>query len=108
GGEPAFLICRYPRVNFDHLLDRDVSSQGIGSPTHPTHASGTGAVFATGKPTCGGPRLPNTSMVIRLPTLQHRHFLNRATMGLLSAGRTCRLSCNDPSLPRFQLLLNIP
>ena len=53
-----------------------------------------------------GPRLPNTSMVVRMPVLQHGHLRSSVFLG---KGFLTTLStvCNACSLPRFHVLLTI-
>ena len=67
----------------------------------------TGTICFSNKYFFGGPRFPNTSIVTRVPVLQHGHFLSRVFT--LSSGRfifSC--VCSVCNLPRFHVLLRMP
>ena len=78
---------------------------GIAAPTHLFYA--TGSFGFCHKNACGGPRLPNSSMVMSMPVLQQRHLRSRVFTGGCFLC-TCKEACNACSLPRFQVLLTIP
>lgn len=67
----------------------------------------TGTILFSIRNCCGGPRLPNTSMVIIIPVLQQGH-LCKSVLTFASGIFTYKPLCNACSFPRFQVLLNIP
>ena len=67
----------------------------------------TGAHCCPVKYICGGPRFPNTSMVMSVPVLQHGHLRSIVFIFISGLG-ACTLNCKACNFPRFQLLLSMP
>jgi hypothetical protein len=71
------------------------------------YESGTGTGWFPVRNSFGGPRLPNTSIVINVPVLQQGHFLSKVFV-FASGLFTFNSLCNACNFPRFQVLLRMP